>query len=96
MQRLVSVGDKHHAPKIEILDDYGDGVLFTLETADGTRVIPCFATRAAISKAAAPLGGGQHASILSKQTFFEDLASTLYSTDPTASRIVIEENSIVP
>ncbi len=34
--------------RLEVLGDYGDGALFTMETADGGTVVPCFVTAAAI------------------------------------------------
>lgn len=93
MPRLISVGDKHHAPRQEILGDYGDGALFTMETADGATVVPCFVTHAAIRALQGSLDGGIMYLFSERRVIFEQIASTLYS-ESKDDPVVIEEGTV--
>ena len=93
MPHLISVGDKHHVPRQEILGDHGDGVLFTMETADGATVVTCFVTHAAIRALQGSLDGNIMHLFTERRMIFEQIASTLYG-ESKENPVVIELSTV--
>jgi hypothetical protein len=93
MPHLISVGDKHHVPRQEILGDHGDGVLFTMETADGATVVTCFVTHEAIRALQGSLDGNIMHLFTERRLIFEQIASTVYS-ESKDDPVVIEEATV--
>ena len=92
-QHLISVGDKHHAPRMEVLEKLGEGVLFTMETRDGEAVVRCFATHAAISALQGRLDGNILSVFAQRRLIFEEIAAKLY--DMTRENPVVINGSTV-
>lgn len=93
MGPLMSVEDKHHAPRQEVLRDYGEGMLFTMETRIGNNVVACFATGPAIRALQGRLEGGIATVFSERRAIFEEIASTLFDVS-RANPVVIEENAV--